>query len=296
MLGRDNNLGGFNRLAAFVTDGHLALGVRPECLGFAGAARLRHHLENVVCIIDWCRHEVRGFPARIAEHDALVARALVFVAGGIDALRDIARLCVQMHFDRRLFPMKALLFIPDVLHGEAGDVGDVITGYLRGTAGLARNHHPVGGRQRFTCDSDVTRVPAVARSDIEERIDNLIRDAVANLVGMALGNRFAGEQIACTRQDAPPLLGPGDEPRGQVPGGVLAAALRPVKSLRKRLPPFREPVDIFQRRGRIYRPSVSSPAICWTRSTMRRRSLASGMRMKALVSDKPSEVARKSDT
>src|SRR5258706_15886216 len=45
-----------------------------------------------------------------------------------------------------------------------------------------------------------------------------------------------------------------------------------------------------------YCPSASPPAICWTRSTIRRRSLGSGMRMKALVSDKPSEVARKSDT
>jgi hypothetical protein len=36
--------------------------------------------------------------------------------------------------------------------------------------------------------------------------------------------------------------------------------------------------------------------ICSTRSTMRRRSLVSSMRMNALVSARPSEVARKSDT
>ena len=40
----------------------------------------------------------------------------------------------------------------------------------------------------------------------------------------------------------------------------------------------------------------SSPAISWTRSTMRRRRLDSLMRMKALVSASPSRVARKSDT
>ena len=42
--------------------------------------------------------------------------------------------------------------------------------------------------------------------------------------------------------------------------------------------------------------ALSSPAICWTRSTIRRRSLASLRRMKALVSARPSDVERKSET
>ena len=41
---------------------------------------------------------------------------------------------------------------------------------------------------------------------------------------------------------------------------------------------------------------LSLTAICSTRSTIRRRNFESEMRMKALVSAKPSEVARKSET
>src|SRR5262249_820419 len=174
--------------AAFVADRHLALGVWTECLGFTGAARPRHRLENVVRIIDRRRHKFRGLPARIAKHDALVAGPLVLIAGSIHTLRDIARLRIQMHFARALSPMKALLFIADVFHGKAGEMGDVVARNLRGTAGLARNYHSIGGRQRFTRDPDVTWVPAMARADFEESVDNLIRDAVANLVGMALGD------------------------------------------------------------------------------------------------------------
>ncbi len=40
----------------------------------------------------------------------------------------------------------------------------------------------------------------------------------------------------------------------------------------------------------------STPAICSTKSTMRRRSLLFLMRMNALVSESPSDVARKSAT
>src|SRR6202521_5880043 len=38
------------------------------------------------------------------------------------------------------------------------------------------------------------------RRDVEERVDHLVGNAVAHLVGMTFGNRFTGEQIARTRQ------------------------------------------------------------------------------------------------
>ena len=47
---------------------------------------------------------------------------------------------------------------------------------------------------------------------------------------------------------------------------------------------------------RLSAQSSSSPTISSTRSTMRRLSLGSLIRMKALVRESPSEVARKSDT
>ena len=58
-------------------------------------------------------------------------------------------------------------------------------------------------------------------------------------------------------------------------------------------PPFEKDQ---QRRATVPLQRSSSPAISLTRSTMRRRSLASLSRMNALVRASPSEVARKSDT
>src|SRR5262249_18026215 len=79
VLGRYPDLGGFDGLARLVTDRHLALGVRPERVSFTGAPRLRHDLENVMRVVNRGRHKFRRLTARIAEHDALVARALIFV-------------------------------------------------------------------------------------------------------------------------------------------------------------------------------------------------------------------------
>ncbi len=199
MLGRHHDLGGLDRLAVLIADRHLALGVGPQRLGFPGAPRLRHHLENPVGIEDRRRHQFRGLAAGIAEHDALVAGAFILVAGGIDALGDVARLGMQMHFDRRLFPVEAGLLVADVLHREAGDVGDEVAGDRRRPAGLAGDHDAVGGRQRFAGDAHLARVPAVLWGDLEEGVHDLVGDAVADLVGMTFRNRFTGEQIARAR-------------------------------------------------------------------------------------------------
>ena len=83
-----------DRLAVVVADGDLALGVRAE---LAGARRRlarasASSLEDLVGVVDRRRHQFRRLAAGIAEHDALVARALVLVAGGVDALGDVGRL------------------------------------------------------------------------------------------------------------------------------------------------------------------------------------------------------------
>src|SRR5271167_395629 len=57
------------------------------------------------------------------------------------------------------------------------------------------------------------------------------------------------------------------------------------------------PCRVSKRRPALQRLSgISWEAICSTRSTMLRRSLASPMRVKARVNARPSDVARKSDT
>ena len=81
MLGRDDDRLDADRLAVMVLDGDLALGVRPELGRVAGLPRLAHHLEDAVGVEDRRRHQLRRLAAGIAEHDALVAGALVLVAG-----------------------------------------------------------------------------------------------------------------------------------------------------------------------------------------------------------------------
>jgi hypothetical protein len=67
-----------------------------------------------VAVLDRRRHQGFGFAAGVAEHDALVARALVLVVLGIDALGDMRRLRVQQHLDFGALPMKAILLVADV--------------------------------------------------------------------------------------------------------------------------------------------------------------------------------------
>ena len=85
------------------------------------------------------------------------------------------------------------------LIASARDVGDVVAGDGGGPAGLAGDHDAVGGGQRLAGDAQLARVPAMLRTEVEESIDDLVGDAVADLVRMTFGNGFAGEQIACAR-------------------------------------------------------------------------------------------------
>jgi len=151
-----------------------------------------------VGVIDRRRHERRGFLARIAEHDALVAGTFVAIASGIDALGDVGGLRMQVHFDIGLLPMKARLLVTDVFDGKPREVRNVILGDGRGPAGLARDHDTVGGRKRLAGNAYVPRIPTVARPEIEERVDHFIGNPVTDFVRMTFGNRLAREQIACT--------------------------------------------------------------------------------------------------
>ena len=100
---------------------------------------------------------------------------------------------------RSASPAEPGLLVADVLHREADDVGDVVAGDRGRPAGLAGDDDAVGGRQGLAGDAHPARVPAVLRGAREEGVDDLIGDAVADLVGMTFRNRFAGEQIARTR-------------------------------------------------------------------------------------------------
>jgi hypothetical protein len=60
-----------------VLDRHLALGIRAEHAAFARFAGVGEQLQDLVGIVERRRHELRRLAAGIAEHDALIARALI---------------------------------------------------------------------------------------------------------------------------------------------------------------------------------------------------------------------------
>ncbi len=197
MLRRDDDLGGGLGLAVLVADGDLALRVGAQLGGVArlGMAGLRHQLEDLVAVVERGRHQLRGLAAGVAEHDALVARALVLVARGVHPLRDMRGLGVQLHLDLGRLPVEAVLFVADVADGEARQMRDQVLGDRRRPADLAADDDEIRGRHGLGGDADVLGVPALLRADAEERVDDLVRDAVADLIGMAFADGLGGEVI-----------------------------------------------------------------------------------------------------
>ena len=143
-------------------------------------------------------HQVRRLVAGVTEHDALVARALVLVAAGVHALRDVRRLAVQIILEPELLPVKAALLVADVAHGLANrrldlglDAGRPLAGGIHDVlaADFARQHDELRRGQRLAGDPRLR----VLR---QEQVDDGVADLIGNLVGMALGHGFGGEEEA----------------------------------------------------------------------------------------------------
>ena len=191
-----------DRAAVLVADRDLALGVGAELGGIAllGPAGVGEVLEDLVGVEDRRRHQLGGLVGGVAEHDALVARALVLVAGRIHALGDVGRLGVQVDGDVVVLPVEARLLVADVLHGLAGQGLEVLEGHRIGAAHLARDDDAVGGGQRLDAEPGL-------RHRREVGVDHRVGDPVADLVRMALGDGLAGEQVVGTRHRTDPDRG-----------------------------------------------------------------------------------------
>ena len=74
-----------------------------------------------------------------------------------------------------------------------------------GHAHLAGDDDAVGGGQRLAGDAHVPGVHAGLLGLAVDQIDDLVGDAVADLVGMAFGNGFGGEEIILPRHGCPLL-------------------------------------------------------------------------------------------
>jgi flagellar motor component MotA len=87
------------RLAVHIADGDLRLGVGAQPGQAAVAAQHRLALDQAVRQVDRQRHQHRRLVAGVAEHQALVAGALVevVVVGLVHALGDVRALLVVGH-------------------------------------------------------------------------------------------------------------------------------------------------------------------------------------------------------
>ena len=106
-------------------------------------------------VVDRRRHQRFGLAAGVAEHDALVAGALVLVAGGVDADGDVGGLRVDQDLDVGLLPVEAGLLVADILDRMAGGGFDQLMGDRVGSAHFAGEHELVGRGQGLDRDAGV---------------------------------------------------------------------------------------------------------------------------------------------
>ena len=156
-------------------------------------------------IKDRRRHQFGRLVAGIAEHHALVAGTFILITGSIDALRDIARLRVDEALDLCPLPVKPFLLVADVADRVPRHVDQHLAGDRGGAARLAGQDDAVCRRHRLDA-------AARLRLGGEEGVDNRIRNAVANLVGVPFGHRLAGKDKIVLRQDTLPSIGPRQRP------------------------------------------------------------------------------------
>ena len=115
-------------------------------------------------------HHLTGLVAGVAEHDALVAGALVFLGGTHDALVDVGRLLVDGRQDTARIAVELVLAlrISDAVDDAARHALHVDIGIR---THFTRHDHQPGGAQRFAGD---LRIGIAAQEFVEDGVGNLV--------------------------------------------------------------------------------------------------------------------------
>ncbi len=159
-----------------------------------------------MAVIERRRHEVGSLVAGEAEHDALVAGALVLGVAGVDPLGDVRRLRVEMVGEVEPVPVEPVLLVADLADHAAhrgldllADAGRPIALAVHDplAANLAGQDDAVGGGHGLAGDA---RLGVLGQEQVDDGVGNLVRD----LVGMAFGNGFGGEQIGAAHKEERP--------------------------------------------------------------------------------------------
>ena len=194
VLRGDDDVGDADGLAVLVDHRHLRLrvGTQPRHAaaladpGELAAEAMREH--------DRRRHQLGRLVAGVAEHQALVAGALLggLLAHrllGIDALRDVGRLLRDQQVHEHLVGVEHVIVVDvaDLADGVARDLDEVELGLGRD---LAADDHDVRLDVGFAGDAAVL----VLR---EACVEHGVGDRVGDFVRMTLADRFRGEDVRC---------------------------------------------------------------------------------------------------
>ena len=180
-----------------VLDGHLRLAVGTEIVHELLLAHFGETLCQLVREGDRQRHPLRRLVAGVAEHHALIARAVVervravFLALQrlIHAQRDVAALLVDVRHDGAGLAVEAVLcaVIADLAHDLPHGFRDV---HIAVGRDLAHDVHDAGRHRALAGD-------AAVRVFFQDRVQHRVGDLVANFVRMSLRDRFRSKQMMC---------------------------------------------------------------------------------------------------
>ena len=187
MLCREHHRVNADGAAVFVAKGQLRLGVRAQPLDGAVFSHFGVLLDKAVGVINRRRHQRVGLSGGVAEHQPLVAGALVVGGVAVHALGDIGRLLAQQRHHRAGVPVE------DEFRAVVTDVVDnlphnrlVINAHRR--ADLAGQHHAVVLDQRLAGDTDAA--PRTGRRGFKHRVQNRVGNLVADFVRVPFGHRL----------------------------------------------------------------------------------------------------------
>ena len=182
-----------HRPVVLVAQGDLAFRVRPQPGQLAALAHLRLALHQAMRQGDGRRHQHIGFVGGVAEHQALVARALLAFILAIHALRDVRRLLADDIENAAAGAVEPHIrgVVADVQHGLAHQRFDI---HPRTGRDLARDDHDAGlppafRRPRARRGSAPCACRRAARMASRTASEDLVRD----LIGVAFGDRFGRE-------------------------------------------------------------------------------------------------------
>ena len=192
MLCRQHDLVRAGRLAVIAIDKcNLAFRVGAQDGFGIGLPDLGKPLQDLVRIMDRRRHQHICLAAGIAEHESLVAGALILVVAAVDAHRDVGGLFVKIVLEFEMRMMEFILLVADIGHRAAHsalnrvhDAGHLV---FRG-ADLPADDYTVCGCQ---CLAGHARFRLGRQKQVKDRVGH----TVAQLVWMSFGYGFRSEKI-----------------------------------------------------------------------------------------------------